>query len=427
MNSKTLPLSTSPDCPRPSVAAILGAAVASPVQMKPARPLRVLVVEDDQNEVELLQIKLEKAGYEAACQRVGTPKDFAAALQEQTWDLIIADHDLKLAGFDSLAALRMMKERGLDLPFIIVSGAITDVTAVAAMKAGAHDYMMKDNLTRLGPAIERELRDAETRRQRRLAEEERNRAEAALRRAYDELEMRVQQRTAQLAAANEKLQASILERKRLEQELLEITEKERRRIGLDLHDDLGQKLSGIAMMSKALEHRLAKRGASEAQDASRIHDQVHQAMNHASDLARDLATLDFQENDLPVALGDLADRAKELFSISCRLQVEGAIPPLDPNAVRQLYKIAQEAVTNAIKHAKAKKVVISLTANHEQLGLEIRNDGLPFPDIQGRSSGMGLRIMHYRASLIGGSFEIKATGKHGAQALCIVPLEPEKH
>ena len=255
---------------------------------------------------------------------------------------------------------------------------------------------------------------------------QRRRAEAALRRAHDELEIRVQRRTAQLAAANDKLHAAIHERKRLEHELLEITEKERRRIGLDLHDDLGQKLSGIAMMTKALEQRLSKQRAAEAKDASRIYEQVHRAMNHASGLAHDLATLDFKENDLPVALRDLAAHVRELFSISCRFQFEGTAPPLDPNIIRQLYKIAQEAVTNAIKHGKAKRVRISLAGDPHQLTLGIRNDGLPFPDLEGQSSGMGLRIMNYRASLIGGSFAIKATGTRGTQVTCVFPLELAK-
>src|SRR5438128_10688518 len=94
-----------------------------------------------------------------------------AALSERGWDLVIADYIMP--HFDGLAALALVKEKGLDLPFIIVSGHITDDTAVAAMKAGAHDYVMKDNLARLGPAVERELREAAVRRRRRQSEERR--------------------------------------------------------------------------------------------------------------------------------------------------------------------------------------------------------------------------------------------------------------
>src|ERR1035438_9498197 len=120
---------------------------------------------------------------------------------------------------------------------------------------------------------------------------ERRNAEEALRRAHDELEMRVQHRTADLKTANARLHAAIAERRRLEDELLEITEKERRRIGLDLHDDLGQQLAGLALMTKGLELKLAKRRARETSDAAKVHSLVQQAMNRAREVAHDLATL----------------------------------------------------------------------------------------------------------------------------------------
>src|SRR4029077_4797761 len=182
--------------------------------------------------------------------------------------------------------------------------------------------------------------------------------------------------------------------------LLEITEKERRRIGLDLHDDLGQKLSGIALMTKGLELKLGKCRSADAQDAAKIHALVQETMSHASDLAHDLATLDLAQQELPVALKGLAARASDLFRISCRFKLEGAIPPLDPTLVHQLYKIAQEAVTNAIKHGKAQRVAVSLSNGSDPLILGIQNNGVPFPDLRSEATGMGLRIMNYRASLI---------------------------
>jgi two-component system sensor histidine kinase UhpB len=548
-------------------------------------PLQVLIVEDSENDALLLELELQRAGYETVCHRVDTSAAMTAALARQRWDLVIADYVMPL--FNGLAALALVREKGLDLPFVIVSGHINEDTAVAAMKAGAHDYVMKDKLARLGPAVERELREAEVRHQRRRTEEtlkvehaitrimanassleeaspgivqllidglevdfgglwmldgkrqvlepfvlnlrvpspqlqtflqesrrlsfslgtglpgavwaqkravwltdiarennlprrdaaitaglrtamafpiqragdfigvlefftahrmeqepnllnmmtaigseigqffHRRRAEDDLRRAHDELETRIQQRTAELKTANDKLQASITERKRLEHELLEITEKERRRIGLDLHDDLGQRLSGIALMIKGLELRLVKQDATIAKEAGKIHSLVQQAMSHASDLAHDLATLDRKGSDLPAALKDLADHARELFSITCRFKVDGEIPPLEPHTVGELYKIAQEAVTNAIKHGKAKKVGISLANGSDRLVLTIQNDGLPFPDLQSHSTGMGLRIMNYRASLIGASLEVKGIGK-GTRVTCSMPLEGKK-
>jgi signal transduction histidine kinase len=376
-----------------------------------------LVIEDSADDAMLLEIALQRAGYDPGCHRVETLTAMTAALERQRWDLIIADY--RLPDFDGLAALALVKEKGLDLPFIIVSGYITEETAVAAMKAGAHDYVMKDKLARLGSAVERELREAEVRRERRRAEE-------ALRRVYAELEVRVQERTAELKTANARLQAAIAERRRLEFELLEITEKERRRIGLDLHDDLGQQLSGLALMTKGLQLKLAKRRARETSDAARIHNLVQQTMTYARDLAHDLAMLDLKGDDLPAALDGLARHAEKLFKISCRFEVAGATPPLEPNVASQLYKITQEAVTNAIKHAKTKAIGIRLASGANELILTVQNDGLPFPNLKGHATGMGLRIMNYRASLIGASLEVRGDGLQGTCVICSVPLEGKK-
>jgi signal transduction histidine kinase len=381
------------------------------------QPLQVLIVEDSEDDALLVGAELRRAGYATTCRRVETAGDMMAALDLQSWDLIIADY--RLPRFDGISALTLVKQRGLDLPFIIVSGYITEETAIAAMKAGAHDYVMKEKLGRLGPAVERELREAEVRRQRRRAEEE-------LRRAYDELETRVQKRTADLKTANTRLHAAIAERRRLEYELLEITEKERRRIGLDLHDDLGQQLSALALMTKGLELKLAKRRARETSDASRIHNLVQKTMNHARDLAHDLATLDLKGHDLPAALDGLAKHAASVFKISCQFERNGALPALDSSIAAQLYKIAQEAVTNAIKHGKAKTVRIGLAQALHATTLTVQNDGLPFPNLNTTPTGMGLRIMNYRANLIGAALEIKGTGTHGTRVVCSVPLEEKK-
>jgi signal transduction histidine kinase len=245
-------------------------------------------------------------------------------------------------------------------------------------------------------------------------------AEEDLRRAHEELEIRVQQRTAALKTANAKLHDAIAERKRLEHELLDITENERRRIGLDLHDDLGQKLSGLAFMTKGLHLKLTKERSDAAEDAERIHAVVQQAMSHARDLARDLATLDPKENDLVAALKNLASQAGEMFEMSCSFKAKGRIPSLEPGVVNQLYKIAQEAVTNAIKHGKARRVGISLSNGSDKVLLKIENTGVPFPDLKSRSTGMGLRIMNYRASLVGGSLEIKRGSCGGTCVSCSV-------
>src|ERR687896_45268 len=132
--------------------------------------LKVLLVEDSEDDALLLVRMLRRGGYDPAWERVDTPAAMEAALDGGSWDLIISDHSMPT--FSSLAALGSLRRKGfVDLPFIIVSGRIGEDAAVSAMKAGVHDYLMKDNLARLSSAIERELRDAEVRRERRQAEE----------------------------------------------------------------------------------------------------------------------------------------------------------------------------------------------------------------------------------------------------------------
>jgi PAS domain S-box-containing protein len=132
-------------------------------------PLRVLVVEDSQDDAALLERELRRGGYEPTTKRVETAKAMSAELNRQQWDIVISDY--VLPSFSGPKALSLLKEAGLDLPFIIISGKIGEDTAVEAMRAGAHDYIMKDRLTRLIPAIQRELKEAKIRTARKLAEE----------------------------------------------------------------------------------------------------------------------------------------------------------------------------------------------------------------------------------------------------------------
>ena len=135
-----------------------------------SKPLRVLIVEDSEDDTELLVNQLERSGYDPTYQRVDSPAAMTTALEQQQWDIVLADYSLPR--FSATAALTLLQEKGLDLPFIIVSGSIGDGIAVAAMKAGADDYVMKANLARLVPAIERELQEAANRRERQRVQSE---------------------------------------------------------------------------------------------------------------------------------------------------------------------------------------------------------------------------------------------------------------
>jgi FixJ family two-component response regulator len=177
------------------------------------------MIEDSEDDAALTILEVRRGGYEPVVKRVETAEDLADAVQSGKWDVVISDY--VMPRFSGLSALKMLRESGLDLPFIIVSGKIGEDVAVDAMKTGAHDYILKDNLARLVPAIDRELREAEDRRQRRKADE-------ALKRAYEELELKVQERTAELRAANKALELENNQRRQAEQErekvICELTE-----------------------------------------------------------------------------------------------------------------------------------------------------------------------------------------------------------
>jgi two-component system, cell cycle sensor histidine kinase and response regulator CckA len=147
-------------------------------------PLRVLVIEDLEDDMLLMLRELRRGGYTLEHLRVETPSEMEAALDRQAWDIVIADYTLPL--FSAPAALKLLQQKQRDLPFIIVSGTIGEETAVTAMKAGAHDYIIKGQLTRLVPAVERELREAKERRKRRETEFALQESEAALRQSQQQ-------------------------------------------------------------------------------------------------------------------------------------------------------------------------------------------------------------------------------------------------
>ena len=378
------------------------------------RKLRVLIIEDSEVDALMMERALERGGFAPKCQRVDNPQAMDDALERHAWDVILTDHSMPQ--FSAPEALERVTNRGLDIPFIIVSGHIEEETAIKAMRAGAHDYVMKDRWARLVPVVERELREAEMRKARKQYEQD-------LQRVHEELEMRVEQRTAALKSAYRKLENVIEERKRLESELLEIAENERRSIGFDLHDDLGQKLTGLSLMVKGLEQRLLTERHSSAEDAGKIHDLITDLIQHTHNLAHQFSSLDVDGDDLPVVLRGLAGNVKKMFCIECGLSVKGSLPELPQHTTFQLYKIAQEAVSNAIKHGKATEVTMHLVKNSEKLLLTIQNDGVPFTVPAGKKNRMGLRIMNYRANTVDATLEVKAGDKGGTVVVCVLPCK----
>lgn len=211
------------------------------------------------------------------------------------------------------------------------------------------------------------------------------------------------------------------ERIKLEKEILRISEDERRRIGQDLHDGLGQMLTGIGLISQNLARQLRATDAMGASEAEEITELIQQADQQARGLARGLVPVELEANGLAAALERLVYNAKRLFGIDCTFEQKGEPHVHDNTVATHLYSIAQEAVSNAFKHGEATRVVIQLTASADRIHLVIQDNGRGFPDELPEDRGMGVRIMHYRARIIGALLEIRSVPEGGTQIECLLP------
>jgi PAS domain S-box-containing protein len=215
----------------------------------------------------------------------------------------------------------------------------------------------------------------------------------------------------------------VTENKRLEKEIQEISEREKRRIGQDLHDGLGQYLTGIACMVKVVEQKLASRDLPEANDVKKITTMVNETITQARDLARGLCPVELENNGLQAALQELANRVSRT-SVNCVLKAPTFAKVYDNAAAIHLYRIAQEAVNNAIKHGRSKNVTISLNTQNNQVELTVEDDGCGLPQKTGKAAGMGLRVMNYRASMIGATVSVSAGNPCGTVVRCVMQNRP---
>ncbi len=213
----------------------------------------------------------------------------------------------------------------------------------------------------------------------------------------------------------------ITERRHLETTILEVSGREQRRIGQDLHDGLGQHLTGIAFMSKVQEQKLVEKSLPEAGDAAKIVKLVNEAINKTRELARGLLPVVSDAHGLMSALQQWAGEVEDLFGVSCRFQCFTPVLIHDDTVATHLYYIAREAVNNAIKHGHGSQIVIRLAADQEQGALTITDNGSGFADIPANNAGMGRHLMNYRARVIGGSIEIQRAAAGGTMVTCIFP------
>ncbi len=212
----------------------------------------------------------------------------------------------------------------------------------------------------------------------------------------------------------------VTHRVELERGILTISEREQRRLGHDLHDDLCQQLAGIEFLTQSLLADLRARSAPEATQAKEIAQSVQQAMTQTRDMARGLSPVGMEAEGLMEGLRQLAARTSKVFRLECELRCASVVLVPDHEVAIHLYRIAQEAVGNAVKHGKAEHIQIELQATGQAVRLAVSDDGIGVPRNLAKSKGMGLRIMRYRAGVIGGVLEVQRGALGGTALVCTV-------
>ena len=215
--------------------------------------------------------------------------------------------------------------------------------------------------------------------------------------------------------------------RRLEREIIEISEREQRRIGRDLHDGLCQYQAALACAAASLHDDLTRKNlAAEAQRANELALRLREAVAQTRDLARGLVPVQMAEEGLASALQELASSVTQLQSVDCHFHLLGQPPMFQNTAATHLYRIAQEAINNATRHGRAERIAISLVADDEATVLQIEDNGIGIARAEHSSTGMGMNIMRYRAHLAGGDLLVEEPTAGGTSISCVIRPETEE-
>ena len=354
--------------------------------------LQVLIVEDSHDDAALLVRQLRREGYDPTSERVETAAAMGDALSRGEWDVILCDY--AMPQFTGLGALKLLKEEGLDYPFIIVSGAIGEETAVEALKAGAHDYIMKSNLTRLGPAIERELREAEGRRERRRAELQIREYQESLRRLASELSL--------------------------------AEERERRRIATYLHDRVSQDLIALKLKLEFARESCPSddTGANLAEVLRRIDEIIEETRAMTFELCPPI----LYDVGLAAGLEWLVGQFQSQHGITAEFKDEGLTGPFDGDIRACLFQAARELLANVARHAQASRVEVSVGGDDHQATIHVWDDGVgidnPPLDRRGpEGGGFGLFSIRERLTYFGGQLLIQSQPGNGTKISLLLPHE----
>ena len=214
----------------------------------------------------------------------------------------------------------------------------------------------------------------------------------------------------------------ISERRRLEAEILRVSETEQQRIGQELHDSLGQTLTGIRFLCSGLVRRLEENERPEAELAGQIAQLASDSLTQTRSMARRLCPLGMDASGLMMALERMVDDSRRLLGVRTRFDCTGPVPVSDGATATHLFHIAQEAMNNAVRHSGARQVTVRLQTDDSGVTLAVEDDGRGFPAKPRPGAGMGMRLMRHRTAEVGGELTVTARRGGGTRVACRVPI-----
>lgn len=354
--------------------------------------IRLLLVEDSLLDAELVLGELEAGGFEVDSLRVENRADMESALDHGEWDVIISDFDLP--EFNGMDALSLAKAKRIEVPFIIVSGAIGEETAVEIMRSGANDYLMKANLSRLVPAVVNAMRSVELKRLHYQAESD-------------------------LKASREQLRL-------LASHLEEVREEERSRIARDLHDAIGTNLTAMKMDVHRLKRALDVSDDEMGYELQAITNLVDYSIVEVRRMINELRPSILDDLGLVAAIEWQLDMFSQRYDIEADLDVDpatGELLQLSRDISVAVFRMFQEALSNAGRHAGAARVGVRIRCCNNRLLLEISDDGKGF-DVETESghNSFGLMGMRERARAFGGHVHVQSSPGSGTRLLVDMPV-----
>lgn len=353
------------------------------------KDLAILLLEDNSTDAELVEHVLQKSGWTFTVDRVDSRESFQRQLERQAHDVILSDY--ALPAFDGYAALTIAKQRNPDVPFIFVTGTMGEEVAIETLKNGATDYVLKTGLKRLVPAVQRALREAAERRERKRAED------------------KVQRSYAQLRALTGYLQY--------------VREEERTRIAREVHDELGQALTGLKLDLSWIATRLPKDRRSVHLKLKTMSAHIDATVKTVRRIATELRPGILDDLGLLAAIEWQANEFQTRTGIQCTVTTTVTETIWDHSFTTAFFRIFQETLTNIIRHAKASRVEVQILEDGGRLILSVKDNGRGISEEEiTNTRSLGLIGMRERAALLGGDITLSGAPGQGTTVIVRIPV-----